>query len=380
MNDFVRVSLLWFLCWLLPLGGLCFAAYYFVTLPMRRKERARLFLDLIETALRGGGSLERAIVSISESRERSVGVRFHLLAAHVESGLSFAEALDKTPRLLPPQIAAILKTGGGAGLLARALPAARRTLADADSRTRGGMNYVMVLLVFVLPFTWICLPMLSTFVWPKLQQIIADMEIGVPPLSAQVFGHPWLAFGVQLCVFAMFAGASFFYIGGPRAFGWTQAVLGPVADWLLWQIPWRRDRSRRDFSAMLAILLEARVPEERAVELAAESAGNDEVTRRSVRVRVLLAEGVPLTEAVRAFDATGEFKWRLQNALHAGEGFTAALAGWHEALEAKAFRQEQTFAHLATSALVVLNGIFVGVLAAALFQVIISSIIEGTLW
>ena len=42
--------------------------------PLRRRERAQLFLDVLAAGLKSGASAEQA-------RERSLGIRFHLLAA-----------------------------------------------------------------------------------------------------------------------------------------------------------------------------------------------------------------------------------------------------------------------------------------------------------
>ena len=42
---------------------------------------------------------------------------------------------------------------------------------------------------------------------------------------------------------------------------------------MLCRLPWRRKRFQRDFSAMLAVLLDAEVPETEAVGLAAEATG-----------------------------------------------------------------------------------------------------------
>jgi len=89
-------------------GGAVYLIHFFFTLPMRRAERARLFLDLLEGALTRGQSIEAMVLSVAGSRDLSVGVRFHFLAAHIEGGLQLAEALEKVPRFLPPQITAIL--------------------------------------------------------------------------------------------------------------------------------------------------------------------------------------------------------------------------------------------------------------------------------
>ena len=74
--------------------------------------------------------------------------------------------------------------------------------------------------------------------------------------------------------------------------------------------------------------------------------------------------------AVRAFDDSGEFQWRLTNATHAHGGFLDALRGWHEALDAKAFQQEEAAAHLITTGVVILNGAFVALIAIAMFGIL----------
>src|SRR5512142_1169837 len=59
-----------------------YVLFFLLTLPMRRRERARIFLDLLELGLREGRTPEKAIVEASASRDPAAGARFHLLAAH----------------------------------------------------------------------------------------------------------------------------------------------------------------------------------------------------------------------------------------------------------------------------------------------------------
>src|SRR6185436_13439557 len=102
--------------------------------------------------------------------------------------------------------------------------------------------------------------------------------------------------------------------------------------------------------------------------------------RRAGAVASRLQQGMKLTEAVQALDDAGEFRWRLTNAAHATDGFRAALAGWHEALDAKAFQQEQAAAHGITTGLLLLNGLFVGTVVASVFSFLVSIINAGILW
>jgi type II secretory pathway component PulF len=136
----------------------------------------------------------------------------------------------------------------------------------------------------------------------------------------------------------------------------------------------------RDFSAMLALLLDAEVPEARAVTLAAESTASGILVRRSKAVVEDLQRGVKLTEALRHLDDAGEFKWRLANACQTPGRFWSALAGWREALDAQAFQQEQAAAQVITTLFVLFNGLIVGIIVTGVFSILIGIIDEGVLW
>ena len=116
------------------------------------------------------------------------------------------------------------------------------------------------------------------------------------------------------------------------------------------------------------------------MRLAADCAVNDVFAARARRVTARLAEGVKLTEAISVLDDAGEFHWRLTNARHAHGGFLQALAGWCDALDAKAFQQEQATAQLATTGLVLFNGVIVAFIAVACFGALIAIVKEGLLW
>jgi len=173
---------------------------------------------------------------------------------------------------------------------------------------------------------------------------------------------------------------AFFFVVGPRAASWFRVHSFPLSDWIAYRLPWRRKRMQRDFSAMVAILLDAGVPEARAIALAANSTANQIVIDRSNLAIAHLRAGKSLPEAMRRLDDSNELHWRLANALHATDGFRAALSGWLETLDAKAFQQEQAAAQTITTACVLLNGIMVGLVTTGTFQTLIAVINAGALW
>jgi type II secretory pathway component PulF len=359
--------------WIGTVFGSIYLIHFFFTLPMRRAERARLFLDLLEGALNRGQSVEEMILSVTQSRDQTVGVRFHLLAAHIEAGLKFGEALEKAPRFLPPQISAMLQAGMKLGDLKKVLPACREILRDRPAAVRSAMHYLILVVLLFSPVFIFVVMMTMTFVVPRFKDVAANMGVGLWPLTTFVFALADSGFliGLEVFISLLMFGVVLFYIGGPQFARWFQFRKLPLVDWIAWHIPWKQKRLQRTFSAMLAVLLDGGVPEAVAVSLAGDCTANEICRRRSQRVVAALEKGVKLDEAVRALDASGEFQWRLTNATHAHGGFLNALRGWHEALDARAFQQEEATAHIVSTGVVILNGALVALIATAMFGILL---------
>jgi general secretion pathway protein F len=371
----VLITLLLLCLWAIILGGILSLFHFLLSLPMRRAERARTILDLIETALQHGEPVEQALISISQSREQSIGVRFHLFVAWLEKGLRFDDALAKVPRLLPPAISAMLQAGQKIGDLRKVLPACRQLLADAVSETRSALNYLVVITFVVSPMTIFVFFMTAVLVFPKFKEIAAGMGFGLP-LGMQLLieyrvPFVWIQVLLQLALWF----TAFVYVMGPHIRAWL-----PGYDQVNWRLSWRRKRMQRDFSVMLATLLDAGMPEPDAVTLAAGCTANSVFQARAAEAVNALKQGRSLTDAMRAMDDSGEFQWRLTNATHSRSGFLAALSGWHDALNAKSFQLEQAAAHVVSTALVLLNGLFVACVVISVFSFLISIVNAGALW
>ena len=131
---------------------------------------------------------------------------------------------------------------------------------------------------------------------------------------------------------------------------------------------------------MLALLLDAEVPEPEAVTLAAQSTDNMVFMRRGKQVAQRLRDGAGFLEALQEIDDTGELQWRLTNAVHGHGGFMKALAGWHDSLDAKAYQLEQAASQTITTGLIILNGCLVGLIVFGVFQVLTSVVWEASSW
>jgi type II secretory pathway component PulF len=117
---------------------------------------------------------------------------------------------------------------------------------------------------------------------------------------------------------------------------------------------------------MLALLLDANLPEEQAVSLASLSTANVAFQRLGREAVERLRAGMKLPEALQCIDDTGEFRWRLTNAGHGGGRFLAALKGWHDWLHARAYQQEQAAAQTVSTGLLLLNAASVALVAVLL--------------
>jgi type II secretory pathway component PulF len=364
-----------------PVCLLVLGLFWLFTLPLRRQERARFFLDLLEMGFRQGRSPEATIAAVSATRDRSVGVRFHLLAAHVQNGLALSDALARVPSQASPQVAAMLRVGEKLGNMRKVFPVCRGMLKDAHSQTRNAVNYLMLLALVGTPIVPWLLWALHDLVAPKLHEMALLYGAHTLPsgLAAVLDSRVWIVILQVLAAVLVCLGA-IAYVGGPRLRRWIVIVFPALCDRLMYRVPWRRKRLRRDFAAMLALLLDAGVPEETTVQLAAAATANGVFSALAQRAVQDLRAGRTLPEALRRLDDDAELSWRMANAARGPGGFAAALSGWTESLDAKAFQEEQTFSQIVSTGLVLANGVMVGLVVTGVFHILISITNEVALW
>lgn len=360
--------------------GVSVVVFYLFSLPLRRAERSTLFLNIIETGLKDGHSLEKTVIELSRLRGFSLGSKFHRLAAHIANGKSFGEALDLEPRFLPAQLAGTLKAGLKLGDVAKVLPACRRLMADAMSKTQAAEGYLLLLQSLLLPVLPAVLSALWVFVIPKFVEIARDMGIAPTGWSRLVIENATTLVLISSCLTSLAWCLVFCFMRGPHASSWKPAAWIRFSDTWIARIPWVWKRLQRDFTTLLAIFLDAGVPESEAIQMAASATGNQAFVGRAGKAVEGLRQGEKFALAARYLDDSGELQWRLANAAQGNGQFLRALEGWHEALDAQAYRLEQTASHLLTTVLVVINGVMVGLVVAALFGLLLAFIQEGLLW
>lgn len=378
--NFLRATLLWLACWCIPITFGSALVFFIVTLPARRREKLRLLLNLVLTGLRDGRSPEQTLVAVATLRDRSVGARFHLLAARVEAGEPFVQAIGQVPGLVTTQIVGFLRAGAATGRFQEALAAALGSLGRDLGKTATLTQYGFALLLLVLPFGAVMIPLLRTMIWPRFEELLASMEVPAPALSGFLLDHGgWIFLGYfSLVLFLAFFFV--FLVAAPWAFSGRAGLIGLALDRLACALPWQKKRLQRDFSIALALLLEAGMPEPQALRMAADATGNRVFRSRAERGAQQLAQGLPLGKALAAFDPEGQLAWRLVNALSQRKGFLPALRGWHETLEGQAFRLEESAAQVVTTLLLIANGTLVGTVMVSVFMMLLAVLNEGVSW
>ena len=364
---------------LAPIMAIGYAIYYLVSLPLRRQERARILIDLLELQDPKNQNAAELIKAISKTKDRSLGVRFHILAGYLESGLNLGDALKRVPRLLPESIVGALSVGQALGDYRKVLPVCQTILKDAASTVRNATGNFILLLFIALPsllvMTFFCLT-----VWPRFLSIQQDYQTPPVPFVSWLMGAlPQFLFALALLNALLYLGA-LCYIGGPRLRRWIEAGIRPLSHSILIRVPWYRNRLMRNFSLMLGILLDEGVPEAEALSLAGQASANQSFKRQVDRCRRTLEQGFPLETAIMKFEHVPELSWRLRIATQQSRGFRHALTGWWEWLHVKAQQQEQNAAQTASVGLVILNGLVTALLAMSVFHLIASLIEQGTLW
>jgi type II secretory pathway component PulF len=368
--------------WLVPAIVLLVAARVFIVKPMRRRETANVFLDLVEMGLAQGRSPENTIVEVALTQDRTLGKGFRRVADHIRDGASLGRALERTPRLLPDPVVAMLKAGERLGDVRKVIGPCRDALTSGPSQAMGAFNYlpVFIPLIPLLAFA----QFIALIVFPKSTELLGEFTPHESiPLTMRLLNYyveHHVLMGLTLCAVAFFILIVLLSKARRRWPAFYSHTIKRLVDPCVFALPWCHKRMQRDFSAMLAILLDAGIPESEAVRLAGESTANHVFASRARETVARLEQGLKLTEAIRSIDDTGEFQWRLANATHGRTGFLRALQGWHDALDARAFQQEQAYSQALSTILIVLNGALVTIVALSVFQPIITIIQQESLW
>lgn len=370
-----------FLVGLILLSIPIYLIYLIISRPLKRVEVSHQLLDIIEIAEKKGIAPEQAISGIYHRGDHWMGKKFDSMAFLVDEGMDLFSSLDTAPGLVPREVVSTLAIGRKTGNIKGLIPVCRDLLARQLSRTRGILNYVILPSLFYV----FILGAFSIFIVPKFSRIYEEMLYGEPLPAVTEFLFNSIPFFALIGIVQFFGMLIFIFLfafgpGVTRTFQ-LEYIMSYI---FYYTTPWRRKRVKQNFAVSLATLLDAGIPEQEALILAAESTGNSVMMRLAEKGVVMMSQGVTLTEVLTAlFDSKGELAWRFANSYTAignRPRFVQAVTGWGNWLNARAFRQEQLVAHLLSTMIIILSGIMVGIIAIAMFMPLIMIVKNMAMW
>lgn len=260
-----------------------------------------IFARQFATMINAGLSLTKCLsILAAQSDSKDLRDVVAQLARDVEAGQSLSEAMAKHPKVFPPIFINMVRAGETGGVLDEVL------LRVADhfeqemalkARIKSAMTYPVTMGGLVL----LVLIAMMTFVVPTFQKMFADMggELPLPTrilvmISEGVRGYPGLI-AVVVVVVAVIAFKQW-KVTPSGKFAWdTTRLRMPVVGGLVRKIALAR------FTRTFGTLVSAGVPILSALDIVADTAGNEVVARAVKNVRAAIKEGEtiakPLSEA-----------------------------------------------------------------------------------
>ncbi|KAB2671560.1 MAG: hypothetical protein DVB31_04545 [Verrucomicrobia bacterium] len=368
-----ELMVLWMVA-LVPAIAVFWVVYWLATLPWRRAERCRLFLEVLWLGLREGKTHEQAIIESCATRDASIPKEMQWMALHLERGASFADSMARHAGFLPPDVQATLRWGAQRGRLLEAVELCRQGAGSRPNTTKGGMLAVGAMLLWPSSTAAVFL-MIRIVILPKFRQIAEDFDVDAfGGIAGWMFEWGWLlALGVVSVKLLLYA-VAFARICGPRLGQWLPLDrLGLV-------VPWRRQRLQRRFAQLLSLGLDLGISEEEAVVAAGAGTGNGVWRQRSLDSTSALRLGVRLDEAIATVDCAPEFRWRLGMAMHRTGRAMDSMRGWLADLESKADRNETMAAQSFLVFSVLSNATLVALTAVSVYSILISMMEAAAIW
>jgi type IV pilus assembly protein PilC len=250
-----------------------------------------IFARQFATMINAGLSLTKCLSILgSQSESKELRDIITQLGRDVEAGQSLSEAMSKHPKIFPPLFINMVRAGETGGVLDEVLLRVADHFeqeAQLKGRVKSAMTYPVSMGALVL----LVLIAMMIFVVPTFQKMFADMG-GELPLPTQVLvaisegARSWP--GLVVVVLVIAATFTFRWWVGTESgrFIWDGAKLRmPIVG------PLTRKTSLARFTRTFGTLVSAGVPILSALDIVADTSGNEVVARAVKKVRAAIKEG-----------------------------------------------------------------------------------------
>lgn len=331
---------------------------------IRLKDR-NLFFRQLANLIESGMPITRALGTLHEQTENSKLKQIVAeLKEHIQKGSSFAEAMERHPKLFPPMLSNMVKAGETGGMLEEVLWRIVK-FGEQEEELRGKAISAMIYPAFLLTIGSIAIFILISFVFPKFVTIFNDFNAQLPMPTRIVMGlcdfmgRFWWAvlIGVALGITALVS-----YVKTPP--GKRNLHL------LLLKTPVVRDVVQRyemaKFARTLGTLLDNGVPVLTALKVTVDTLTNILIAEEVETIHGRVIEGDSISDSLRQ---TKYFPPMVVNMFAVGEesgrlgAVTARIA---DAYDTEVDRAVKAMSALFEPILVVIMGIIVGFLVIAM--------------
>ncbi len=260
-----------------------------------------IFSRQFATMINAGLSLTKCLSILgAQSESRELREVIAQLGRDVEAGQSLSEAMVKHPKVFPPIFYNMVRAGETGGVLDEVLLRVA-DLFEADASLRGRIKSAMTYPIAMLALVLIILVAMMIFVVPTFEKMFSDMG-GTLPLPTQILVNisngatSWPGLVVVAVIIAIVVAFKMWVATESGRFIWDGILLRmPIVG------PLQRKTAIARFTRTFSTLVAAGVPILSAMDIVADTAGNEVVARALKGARAAIKEGEtiakPLSES-----------------------------------------------------------------------------------
>jgi type IV pilus assembly protein PilC len=260
-----------------------------------------IFTRQLATMINAGVPLVRSLATLQGQTENpTFKKQLVSISKDVESGLAFADSLEKFPNTFNPTYINMIRAGEAGGILDEILNKLAQQQ-EKDAAIKGKFKSAMTYPAVLIGITMLVFIALMTFVVPKIGTIIADLSEGeLPPLTKAMLGIS------DIMINFWYIHISVIVLGGIFLTKYIKTPKGRLRkDILLLKMPGIKSLVTKmavaRFSRIFASLMSAGVSVIDSIEITARAIGNKVFEKELMEAAKAVANGeqlsVPLTKS-----------------------------------------------------------------------------------
>ena len=371
--------------------------YYIINSPLRRKESTMLFLNFISTSLDNGNNPEIDLQEIALQNKNFFGYKLNGFLTSLNKNKHLGNTLEMHHHFLHPKIAQILVIGLKTDTFKQCVQACTSILDDQCFKLRAKMHYLIIIFLGFPLILYSILQSILIFVYPSFMKMIDEFGFE-HTFIIEAFDHNFnnIAFYIFmaitlytlyhtlgttiLLIFSSTGFLPYFIIKGRESSKSIFSFLKTPDSLFYYFTPWLRNRLVRDYTTLLAIFLDSGFSEKKSIQHTSLCINNYIFTKRSNKMITMLSEGYRLDESIKILDHKNFYRLNLAFSKPSKINFSQSINSWTQFLNIKANFQENIFAQSFATFAILINGLFVALVAYDIFNILIMITNHTILW